>query len=94
MAEETISEREAYLLMQALVLAIEVLSRQPYRQNNNIADMKALLEKMDVTAEMLNVLQQESLVYLQRISKKEDDPPPPAESIEVVRDDRPDVSTE
>jgi len=94
MADETITEREAYLLMQALVLAIEVLSRQPYRQNNNIADMKALLEKMDVTAEMLNVLQQESLVYLQRISKKEDEPPPPAESIEVVRDDRPDVSTE
>jgi hypothetical protein len=78
MAEETITEREAYLLMQALVLAIEVLNRQPYRQNANIADMRALLEKMEVTTELLNVLQQESLVYLQRITGKEDDPPPRA----------------
>jgi hypothetical protein len=75
MGEETITEREAYLLMQALVLAIEVLSRQPYRQNNNIGDMRALLEKMAVTTELLNVLQQESLMYLQRITGKEDDPP-------------------
>jgi hypothetical protein len=51
--------REDYLMAQALVLAIEVLSNQPgvYRPDNNSHEMKDCLDRLAVPSNLMAHLQ-------------------------------------
>ena len=61
--------REDYLIVQALVLAIEVLSNQPgaLRPDNNIREMKDFLDRLAAPSNLMAHLQSQARVQIDRL---------------------------
>jgi hypothetical protein len=62
--------REDYLMAQALVLAIEVLSNQPgaLRPDNNIREMKDFLDRLAAPSNLMAHLQSQARVQIDRLT--------------------------
>ena len=62
--------REDYLLTQALVLAIEVLSHQPgaLRPDNDIREMKDFLDRLAVPSNLMAHLQSQAREQIDRLT--------------------------
>jgi hypothetical protein len=69
---EPLMTREDYLMAQALVLAIEVLSTQPgaLRQDNNIREMKDCLDRLAVPSNLIAHLQSQARAQIDRLTPK------------------------
>jgi hypothetical protein len=61
--------REDYLMAQALVLAIEVLSNQPgaLRPDNNVREMKDFLDRLAAPSNSMAHLQSQARVQIDRL---------------------------
>jgi hypothetical protein len=61
--------REDYLMAQALVLAIEVLSNQPgaFRPDNNVREMKDFLDRLAAPSNLMAHLQSQARVQIDRL---------------------------
>ena len=64
--------REGYLMAQAFVVAIEVLSVQPdvFRQDNNIREMKDCLGRLAVPSNLIAHLQSQARAQIDRLTRK------------------------
>jgi hypothetical protein len=64
--------REDYLMAQAFVLAIEVLSTQPgaLRQDNNIREMKDCLDRLAVPSNLIAHLQSQARAQIDRLTPR------------------------
>ena len=62
--------REDYLMAQALVLAIEVLSNQPgaLRPDNNIREMKDFLDRLAAPSNLMAHLQSQARAQIDRLT--------------------------
>jgi len=62
--------REDYLMAQALVLAIEVLSNQPgaLRPDNNIREMKDFLDRLAAPSNLIAHLQLQARAQIDRLT--------------------------
>lgn len=65
--------REDYLMAQAFVLAIEVLSSQAaeFRQDNNIREMKDCLDRLAVPSNLIAHLQSQARAQIDRLTPKD-----------------------
>jgi hypothetical protein len=64
--------REDYLMAQAFVVTIEVLSVQPdvFRQDNNIREMKDYLDRLAVPSNLIAHLQSQARAQIDRLTRK------------------------
>jgi hypothetical protein len=64
--------REDYLMAQAFVVAIEVLSDQPgaLRPDNNIREMKDCLDRLAVPSNLIAHLQSQARAQIDRLTRK------------------------
>jgi hypothetical protein len=62
--------REGYLMAQALVLAIEVLSNQPgvFPPDNNIREIKDCLDQLAVPSNLMAHLQSQARAQIDRLN--------------------------
>jgi hypothetical protein len=68
---EPLMTREGYLMAQAFVVAIEVLSVQPdvFRQDNNIREMKGCLDRLAVPSNLIAHLQSQARTQIDRLTR-------------------------
>jgi hypothetical protein len=64
--------REDYLMAQAFVVAIEVLSGQAgaFRQDNNIREMKDCLDRLAIPSNLMAHLQSQARAQIERLTRK------------------------